>query len=355
MVANHHFTRVDTLELKDLIYRKIGNHRAEKYFDQLKKFFDLKLSKVEFDKSCIRTIGRENIYLHNRLIRSIVQNACHAKIRPQKARKIEGNSARIGNGYQRNCLQSLYGDGFPQSPRKCRSPVSRDRKFRDRPSPLGPLGKSPSITCEETVMRIYEQQSETELHSLGSRPPIDVVSVEDGEEVEQFAGSLNSRSCSSVTAPLGVSVNVGARKALSCGYSYNNFSETCQSSDELPDTRSLRSRLQKKLALEGVEISLDGANLVNNSLDVFLKRLIEPCIRIAGSQCRNPHILGKESNNQISSGLNGVLPGRFAERPTQPKYVNMLDFCVAMESNPCILGEDWSIQLEKICHCALGV
>ncbi|KAL0422515.1 UNVERIFIED_CONTAM: hypothetical protein Slati_3274400 [Sesamum latifolium] len=189
---------------------------------------------------------------------------------------------------------------------------------------------------------------------LGHWPPIDVVSVEDGEEVEQFAGSLNV-GYSPVTAPLGVSVNViGARKALSCSYSYNNFAETCQSSCELPDTSSLRSRLQKKLTLEGVEISLDCANLLNNSLDVFLKRLIGPCIGIAGSQCRNPHILGKESNNQLPSGLNGVLHGRFAERVIQPKYVNILDFRVAMESNPCTLGEDWSIQLEKICHYALG-
>ncbi|KAK4401774.1 hypothetical protein Sango_0918100 [Sesamum angolense] len=297
----------------------------------------------------MRTIGRENISLHNRFIRSIVQNACHAKIPPQKARKVEGNGPRIANGYQRNCLQSLYGDVFPQSPRKCRSPVSRDRKFRDRPSPLGPLGKSRSVTCEETGTRIHEQESPTELHSLGSRPPIDVVSVEDGEEVEQFAGSLNVRSCSPVTAPIGVSVNViGARKALSCSYSYNNFAETCQSSYELPDTRSLRSHLQKKLALEGVEISLDCANLLNNSLDVFLKRLIEPCIGIAGSQCRNPHILGKESNNQIPSGLNGVTV--LQKIFIQPKYVNMLDFRVAMESNPCILGEDWSVQLEKICQ-----
>ncbi|KAL2254543.1 UNVERIFIED_CONTAM: hypothetical protein Sindi_0249000 [Sesamum indicum] len=293
-------------------------------------------------------IGRENISLHNRLIRFIVQNACLAKFPPRKARKVEGNTSRIANGYQKNCLQPLYGDVFPQSPRKCRSLVIRDRKFRDRPSPLGPLGKSRSVTCEETVTGIHGQESPTELHSLGSRPPIDVVSVEDGEEVEQFAVSLDVRSCSPVTAPLGVSVNVvGARKALSYSYSYNNFAETCQSSGELPDTRSLRSRLQKKLALEGVEISFDCANLLNNSLDVFLRRLIDPCIGIAGSQCRNPHILGKESNNQIPSGLNGQLL-------TQPKYVNMLDFCVAMESNPCILGEDWSIQLEKICHYALG-
>ncbi|KAM3233460.1 hypothetical protein P3L10_018819 [Capsicum annuum] len=44
--------------------------RAEKYFNELSKFLSSKLSKVDFDKSCIRTIGRENIHLHNRLLLS---------------------------------------------------------------------------------------------------------------------------------------------------------------------------------------------------------------------------------------------------------------------------------------------
>lgn len=351
MVAN--FTRVDTLELKDLIYQKIGHERADKYFDQLQRFLSLKLSKVEFDKSCIQTIGRENVSLHNRLIRSIVQNACEASTPPRKVQKVEGLNVKVSNGYQRNCLQSLYGDAFPQSPRKCRSPVSRDRKFRDRPSPLGPLGKSPSITCEETVTRTQEQQSATELHSLCSRPPIDVVSVEDGEEVEQRAGSLSLRSWSPVTAPLGVSFNsVGTRKAGHCGYKDDTCAETCENRSELPDTISLRSRLQKKLALEGVGISLECANVINNSLDVFLKRIIEPCVSVSSSKCRGPHNIGRQSNKSGMSVLNDTLAARFAERSTQSTNVSMLDFRVAMESNPRLLGADWPIQLEKICHYA---
>ncbi|KAL0454299.1 UNVERIFIED_CONTAM: hypothetical protein Slati_0769100 [Sesamum latifolium] len=323
-MVDHHFTRIDTIELKDLIYQKIGRQRAEKYFDQLHRYLGSKLSKVEFDKSCIQTIGRENIPLHNRLIRSIVQNACQAKVPPQKARNVD---VRVANGYQRNCLQSVYSDAFPQSPRKCRSPFNRDRKVRDRPSPLGPLGKSPSITCEETVSRIQEQQSVAEMHSLCSRPPMDVTSVEDGEEVEQFSGIPSSQSWS--------------------------FLETCQNSGELPDTRSLRSRLLKKLASEGVGISMDSANLLNSSLDVFLKRLIERCIGISGSRCKDPRILGKRLDSQMMSGFNRIIPGKDAQVSTQPTYASMLDFRVAMESDPAILGEDWSVQLEKICQYAL--
>ncbi|KAG6408984.1 hypothetical protein SASPL_132012 [Salvia splendens] len=320
MVAS--FTRVDTLELKDVIYQKIGHERADKYFDQLKRFLSLKLSKVEFNRSCVQTIGRENVCLHNRLIRSIAQNACQARVPPQKARKIEGLSVKVENGYQKNCLQSLYGDAFPQSPRKCRSPVSRDRKLRDRPSPLGPLGRSPSLTCEETVTRTQEQQSGTELQSLCSRPPVNVVSVEDGEEVEQCAESPNGgRWWSNVTAPFGVSV--GPREAAGCSY---KDGEACENQGELPDTVSLRRRLQKRLASEGVGISLECADVINNSLNVFLKRIIEPCVSIAS----NKAAMSDRSKN-VSS---------------------VLDFRVAMESNPRLLGPDWPAQLEKICHHA---
>ncbi|KAL8541564.1 hypothetical protein ACS0TY_002723 [Phlomoides rotata] len=341
MVASHHFTRVDTVELKEFIYKKIGHQRAGKYFDQLKRFLSSNISKAEFDKSCTQTIGRENISLHNRLIRSIIQNACQAKIPPRKANKVEGLNGKVANGYQRNCQQSLYGDTFPQSPRKCRSPVNR--KFRDRPSPLGPLGKSPSFTCEETVTRTQEQQSATELYSLCSRPPL----VEDGEEVEQFPGSLTAWNWSPITAPFGVSFNTdGARnKAVNCGYKDNTFGNTCENRGELPDTGSLRTHLEKKLALEGVGISMECADLLNNSMDVFLKRLIEPCLGIASSKRADPNNLGTQSNKPMVQ--------RFGGRSTEPAQVSMLDFRVAMESNPRLLGEDWPIQLEKICHYAL--
>ncbi|KAA8545787.1 hypothetical protein F0562_020762 [Nyssa sinensis] len=315
----------------------IGHQRAEKYFDQLKRLFSLEFSKNEFDKFCIRTIGRENISLHNQFIRSIVKNACCAKVPPLKVRKVEGSlSVKVANGYQRNCLQSLYGDAFPPSPRKGRSPVHRDRKLRDRPSPLGPLGKTHNVTSEEVVPRVQEQQSATELHSLGSRPPVEVASVEDGEEVEQIAGSPSVQSRSPVTAPLGISMNIGgARKALYNGSVYKYHPETCQNSGELPDTRSLRSRLERKLEMEGLGISVDCANLLNNGLDVFMKRLIEPCIGLAGSRC------GKEHPRQLRR-----------VQQTESICASTLDFRVAMESNPRILGEDWPIQLEKICSRA---
>ncbi|KAK1395125.1 Transcriptional regulator of RNA polII, SAGA, subunit [Heracleum sosnowskyi] len=195
MVANQKFTRVDTVELKAVMSRKIGRRRAEKYFDMLKKFFSLKVGKCEFDKLCVRILGKENLCLHNQLIRTILNNSCVGTVSPLRVK-----------------TQSL--NSVPLTPRNGRSPVNRDRKVLDRPSPLGPLGKS--------------QQSATELLSLGSRPPLEVVSVEDGEEVEQAAESPSIQSRSPFTAPLGIVVNKGARKALSGGSQKKFHALTCQ-------------------------------------------------------------------------------------------------------------------------------
>ncbi|GMJ05587.1 hypothetical protein like AT4G33890 [Hibiscus trionum] len=330
-MVNQNHARIDTLELRSLIVRKLGDQSAEKYFDQLRKLFDLKIEKSEFDKSCIKVIGRENLPLHNRLIRSILKNACVSKVPPLKTIRKVGCNLQVGNGYQRNCLQPLYGDAFPPSPRKGRSPVNRDRKFRDRPSPLGPLGKTQSVVCEESLSKAQEQ-SATELLSLGSKPP-NVASVEDGEEVEQVAGSPAVQSRSPVTAPLGISINFGgARKALPNAFSYNNnyHPETCQTKGELLDTRSLRSRLQKKLETEGISVPLDCVNLLNNGLDAYMKRLLEAPVRLAAAL------------------RSRRLPRNYLQQSERSFYVSMPDFRAAMEMNPQVLGEDWPMQLEKI-------
>ncbi|EEF34891.1 uncharacterized protein LOC8272254 [Ricinus communis] len=350
MLSNQNYTRINTLELKALLVKKIGHERADKYFDQLTRLFTLKVAKCEFDKLCVRIIGRENVPLHNRLIRSIVKNACLANVPPPKGIKRVGSSlnVRTANGYQRNCLQSLYGDAFPPSPRKGRSPVNRDRKFRDRPSPLGPLGKPQSMVCEELNSRAQEQQSATELLSLGSRPPAEVASVEEGEEVEQAAGSPCVQSRSPVTAPLGVSMNLGgARKAISnVSICSSHLRETCLSSGMLPDTRSLRSRLERKLEMEDLSVSVDCVNLLNNALDSYLKKLIEPCMGLASSRCGRDHL--RKDSDQFAPGSNEILPGRYMQRPTESVYASMLDFHAAMQVNPQILGGDWATSLEKI-------
>ena len=344
-MPSRHFSRIDTLELKSQIERKLGRPKAEEYFDLLTRFFSLKISKSDFNKLCIDKIGRENVQLHNHLIRSITTNACLAKTPPARDNKVEGSfSVKVANGYQRSGVQSLCRD-IPQSPRKGRTPTIRDRKFKDRPSPLGPHGKNHSIACEDSIVKIQEQQSATELLSLGSRPP---GSVEDGEEVDQAAGSPSIYSRSPVRAPLGIPLNTkGTRKVLFNGSASAIFTETCQNSGELPDTNSLRRRLEQKLEIEGLKISVDCANLLNNGLDVYLKRLIKPCLELASSRSVHRHI--DQRHSSPVPGFNGIWPVRYVQNQSEPRSVSMSEFRVAMELNPQILGEDWPTELEKVC------
>ncbi|KAL1215821.1 hypothetical protein V5N11_024353 [Cardamine amara subsp. amara] len=333
MGSNQGSSRLDTLEIKSLIYRQIGHQRAESYFNQLGKFFALKISKSEFDKFCIKTIGRQNIHLHNRLIRSIIKNASVAKSPPSRFANKGGNFVKFGNGNPKNTqIQPLNGDSvFSPSARKCRS-----RKFRDRPSPLGPLGKPQSLTTTNEEESMSKAQSATELISLGSRPPVEVASVEEGEEVEQVAGSPSVQSRSPVTAPIGVSLNLRngvTRKSVS-----NVSSETCQSSGELPDTRTLRSRLERRLKMEGLKISMDSVSLLNSGLDAFMRRLIEPCLSLANTRCGNERV--REMNYQ------------YTQQSRRLSTVSMSDFRASMELNPQILGEEWPIHMEKICSRA---
>ncbi|KAF3591836.1 hypothetical protein DY000_02021606 [Brassica cretica] len=203
------------------------------------------------DKKQVRV---RNVPLHNRLLRSILKYATVAKSPPPRY---------------------LLGSPLPLSPQKCRS-----RKFRDRPSPLGPLGKPQSITTTN-------DESMSKLQRL----PIEFASVEEEEEVEQIVQRRIP-----LTAPLGVSIT-SKRKSV-C-----RWGGTCQNSGKLPDTMTLKTVLEKKLEKEGMKLLMDSASVLNNGLDAFITRLIKPCLSLV-----------------------------------QRQRVSMLD--AAMELNPRVLGED---------------
>ncbi|KAD3640883.1 hypothetical protein E3N88_30106 [Mikania micrantha] len=302
-----HGSRIDTFELKLQLESRIGSQKAENYFNLLTRYLSLKLKKSEFNKLCVGLIGRENVRLHNELIKAIVINANFSKTPPPNRVKHDSQlSSKVANvARSRTGLQSI----FPQSPKKIRTPSLRERKFKDRASPLGFHEKT------------QEQQSATELFSLGSKPPIEVTSVEDGEEVDQNAISPGVHSRSPVQAPFGVTIHSKeTRKLLSIGSS-SSHTETCHYTGQLPPTSSLANRLKHKLKMEGLDISMDCSNLLNNGLDSFLKRVIKPSLKLASSRClKNPN------------------------RSFSP---SMLDLRVVTETNPKILGEDWPVQLEK--------
>ncbi|WOL15429.1 hypothetical protein Cni_G24210 [Canna indica] len=327
------FSRIDTAELKSQLFRKLGRQRAEKYFYNLKRLLNLKLSKLEFHKLCYGIIGKENLALHNLLIRSILSNACLA-LAPPSRETVTGNS--------RTSKMSSFGETFPTSPRKGRSINSRDRRLADRASLLGPYGKIPpghvqEVTNSCDIQRSREQQSAPELISIGSKA---LTSVEDGEEVEQFRCSPSVQSRSPLRPPLGIPATAGdlPRKSFRSAYapgfqlSQPNVLGSCHHTSELPDTRTLRCWLERKLEVQGLGLSVDSTNVLNHGLDAFLRRLIKPSMELARSRLSSNR-RSRVDQVQTSNGS---------------YCASLLDFQLAMELNPQFLGCDWPLQLEKM-------
>ncbi|KAJ0923486.1 putative transcriptional coactivator Hfi1/Transcriptional adapter 1 [Helianthus annuus] len=206
MPSVRRFSRVDTFELKVQIEKRLGSQKAEKYFNLVIRYLNLKLGKSEFDKLCFGLIGRENVRLHNELIIAIVKNAALSKIPPQKRAK-------------------------------------------------------------------------------SSKPPLEVNSVEDGEEVEQDAISPGVYSRNPVSAPFGITIHSQEKRKLCInGLDSAYCTETCHYSGHLPAANSLKNRLNHNLRVEGLDVSRDCVNLLNNGLDCFLKSVLKPSLELARSR-----------------------------------------------------------------------
>ncbi|KAK7293667.1 hypothetical protein RJT34_16539 [Clitoria ternatea] len=405
-------SRIDLVELKAQIVKRIGADKAKRYFYYLNRFLSQKLSKIEFDRLCCRVLGRENLSLHNHFIKSILKNACQANTpppvqptRPPKSGALvnnvfpvreDGHEHSIGNFQSQSA--SIWSNGvLPVSPRKLRSGV-RDRKLKDRPSPLGPNGKFESVAhqsmatedsgskvdmengtltpCDyqrpmqhlQAVAELPENGMGDVIQGPAGRPnihgkgPTEISIVEDGEEVEQ----LNRLSFSRIPliAPLGIpycTASVGgARKVLPVN-SGSDFVSCCDSG-RLSDTDTLRRRMEQIAAVQGLGgVSMECADMLNSMLDVYLKRLIKSCVDLVGARSANEPRKLPLSKQQIQGKvINGMWQnnhlyvqssGGLAEPDPVHRSsltVSLPDFKVAMELNPQQLGEDWPLQMEKI-------
>ncbi|KAL4302915.1 hypothetical protein GQ457_10G000150 [Hibiscus cannabinus] len=393
-------SRIDLAELKAQIVNKVGAEMSKRYFYNLTRFLSQKLSKTEFDKSCHHILGRENLPLHNQLIRSILKNACQAKAPPpvkSLVQTVKSSPAREDEHQQAGAHPNMdmWSNGvFPvSSPRKVRSGI-RDRKLRDRPSPLGPNGKivvlHQSVGKEDNGIKLgmenghltpYDhQRSVQHLLAVAEQPEIErdglVCStrvpstdqiggafVEDAEEVEQ--ANHISLSTSPLLAPLGIpfcpaSVG-GARKAPAVASSGGFISY--YDSGSLNDTETLKKRMEQIAAVQGLGgVSVECASVLNNMLDVYLKKLIKSCVDLVGSRSTR-ELRMHSTHKQRTQGklVNGMWPSnhlhmqstsgltQVSHEQGQQRSISLLDFKVAMELNPQLLGEDWPWLLEKIC------
>ncbi|WZZ12618.1 hypothetical protein YC2023_105707 [Brassica napus] len=278
--GQHHVVRTDTSELKSQLEKKIGRAKTERYLNLLSKFLSLKISKPDFDKLVVATVKKENVGLHNALLRGIIKNVCLSKT----SNGVEG----VEKKKQLNGVKSLCND-LPKSPRKGRTQRRLNKDCN------GSKGKS-QVT--EVVSSSLKQQW----------------SMEDGEEVDQLTRCWRSQP---IEAPFGVNLRGVSKRRPHVG--------TCYSSGELPDSISLKKKVEEGMEGEGLEVSAGFANSLNAGLNVFLKRLIKPCLELTASR--------SSSRGEVCSSSSSI---------------SMEDFKVAMELNPLILGEDWSTKLEKI-------
>ncbi|KAK9946770.1 hypothetical protein M0R45_012216 [Rubus argutus] len=366
-------SRIDLGDLRAQLVKRIGAERSKRYFYFLNKLLSQKLSKKEFDKLCHRVLGSENLPLHNHFILSILKNACQAKIPPpvhspgptKPGVQAANSSPSREDGHEQsgNLFQNVpvWSNGvLPVSPRKGRSAI-RERKLRDRPSPLGPNGKVDSVSHPSTgsedggskiimengdanpfdyqrpmqhlqpVAELPERERDGAVRRPTGKPQMlskdqaNLSVIEDGEEVEQSNGLSFSKS--PLLAPLGIplySASVGgARKAIPVGSSSDFVGY--YDSGGLSDTETLRNRMEQIAAAQGLGgVSMECANMLNNVLDVYLKRLIKSCVELVGARSA----LEPKKNAAQKQQIQGK---------------------VAMELNPQQLGEDWPLLLEKIC------
>jgi len=405
-------SRMDTGELKAQLVKKVGPERFKKYFYFLNRFINQKLSKSDFDKSCYRILGRENLPLHNQIIRAILRNACSAKAPPPPVHDVgpaklataagrsstfpdDGHGQALVPGNNHSAVAPIWSNGvvLPMSPRKVRSGM-RDRKFKDRPSPLGPNGKADSASHQSTatedsgaktaengdLIACDYRRTSQQPRGLAEQPeseerllmkPADVVgfipgkdqnniaAVEDGEEVEQANHlKLSQRP---LLAPLGIpfcsASSGGARKALPVT-SIGDY-VTLFDNGGLYDSETLRRRMEQIAVVQGLEgVSLECANTLNSMLDVYLKRLVRSCVQLvaprsAGDTTRH-HVQKQQINGKP---INGVWPSNYLHMqsggsPLEDQRVchsiSLHDFKTAMELDPQQLGEDWPSVLERI-------
>lgn len=409
---------MDLGDLKAQIVKRLGPEKSKQYFYYLNRLFSQKLSKKEFDKLCCRVLGRENLSLHNQFIRSILKNAYQAKTPPpvyeagaaKSTVQVAKSSPTREDGQEQsgtavaihNQNLPIWPNGvIPVSPKKGRSGI-RDRKLKDRPSSLGPNGKVECASqqptgredgCSKGIaengvvspcdyqrpvqhLQVVSEHLENgrkgsvwrpaEKPRLAGKDMIEATVVGNVDKVEHLDNS--NFSSGPLLAPLGIpycsSSIGGAHKAISVGGT-GDFLSCCESGG-LPDTETLRKRMEQIAVAQGLGgVSVECASMLNHTLDVYLKRLIGSCVDLVGARSApDPRKQPSHNLQTPDKFVNGMWPGNHLRMQSgsgsidsvqgqrQPPSVSMLDFRVAMELNPQQLGDDWPLLLEKICQQA---
>ncbi|KAM0904058.1 hypothetical protein ACQ4PT_018264 [Festuca glaucescens] len=380
--------RVDLRELKAQMEKRLGPDRSRCYFSYLSNYLSQKLSKPDFDKMCLLTLGRENLRLHNRLIRSVLYNAYQAQCPPpppDATRSVGASAKKVSQAA--GAFNSCNGDVRLLQAQGSR-PVGavQDHQLKDRFKNMGPNGRVEAAASHTQVVRggsaapengtlssvelkrsVSFQQHEAKHLRVDQLLPENVLKKR--RIVSDAAADHSAQmSKSPVRAPLGIpfcSASAGgARKLLPPPVNAGEDPFTsCYEHGQLLNTEILRKRMEKTAESLGlVGVTMDCAELLNNGLDSYLKNLIRSFVDLKGADVRNDTRRGA-SYKQHPHGkqINGVwLPNEVQMQSSSGKsegshdsrshrLISADDFKVAMQLNPQQLGENWPVLLEKIC------
>lgn len=363
--------RIDVREIKSKIFKRIGPERARKYFQHLERFLSSRLSKNEFEKLCLVALGRENLPLHNHLIRSILHNASRACGPPViNDPKLVRGATTSGHAI----VPPVWDNGGAVNLNaKENKPLSRRENVLTQKSSLN---HCETIMLENGVHHLSDLKRCTQfkksdhVEPLIKRPRVE-------KELFSLHSSLYSNGSAKVSrenlgqeivhqsqgpvqAPLGIQLrpdNFGVAQIplpLS-SVSSNDTSDTCIEVGELCETSSVKKRMDKMAGASGLEgVSIECANLLNNGIDVFVKQLIGSCVELVRARSQHSKLRHEALKQQLCRKLiNGVsvhthVSGQSSIIPPETNSISMQDLKAVIELNPCLLGINGSLLLEKI-------
>lgn len=388
--------RIDLREVKLQLEKRLGPDRSRRYFSYLKGYLSNRLSKADFDKVCLQTLGRENLRVHNQLIRSVLYNAYHAKCPPPTPAPDVGRS--VGATVKKVCqpgeaLNSCNGDiRLLQMQGSRHMSTMQDHQSKDRMKSTGlscrvdasanhsqithggaAVPENGTLSSSDLKRSVHFQHESVEPLAKHQRveqsPTGNIIKLR--RSMSNVSDHSAEASNSPVRAPLGIpfcSASVGGARKLppppiSAG---EDHCTSCCEHRELLNTEALHHRMEKtaeSLGLAGV--TLDCADLLNNGLDKYLKNLIRSSVELIGANVQSDarkgelykqHAYGKHMNGvwlpnhvQMQSGSG---PSGATNDIRNHHLISLDDFKVAMQLNPQQLGEDWPVLLEKICLCS---
>jgi hypothetical protein len=386
--------RIDLRELKSQLEKRLGPDRSCHYFSYFNRYMSQSLSKSDFDKLCLLTLGRENFRLHNRLIRSILCNAYQAKCPPppDAGKSMASSTNHVSQATE--AFSTCKGDArLLQVPGSRPLGTAQGHPLKDQMNNMSSNGRAgAAINNTHAAHAVSAAPENGTVGSLELKRPAHFQQCEPAEpsakhpRVEQLppdnmllqristsgaAGCSKELLKSPVRAPLGIpfcsaSIGGGRKMPPTPMTAVDDRYTSCFEHGGLFTTELLHRRMEKAAETLGLAgVTMDCAELLNSGLDKYMKNLIRSSVELVGASVQRDARKGMPYKQQAyGKQINGVWlpshvhmqsgsgPSGLTSDIRSNHLISINDFKVAMQLNPQQLGEDWPVLLEKICLCS---